>query len=54
MKIVKIKDKEINLNVRGQGCDNDCAITVWKGKTSSSEKGCWSADGYNAQTTSWW
>ena len=54
MKIIKIQDKELNLKLKGQGCSTDCEITVWKGKTSSNQSGCWSAPGYNAQTTSWW
>ncbi|QUL56258.1 hypothetical protein KDC22_07035 [Paenibacillus tritici] len=50
LNVKKISDKDVNLEIKGQGiCIDDCEITVWKGKTSHGTSGCWSTTGYNNQ-----
>ncbi|MCR5541241.1 MAG: hypothetical protein K6F71_10580 [Ruminococcus sp.] len=50
MKIEKIEDKSLNLDVQGQGCWSDCYVGGhWEEKANSKTNGCiW----YNADYTS--
>lgn len=52
LKIKKIEDKSMNLDVQGQGCWSDCFIGGhWENKSSQHTPGCnWIGDHYNAQT----
>lgn len=56
MKIEKIRDKEISLDIKGQGCGNDCfEEKVWVGATNGNTKGCVIYENvYTPKTTSWW
>ena len=56
MNIRKISDKEICLDIKGQGCGNDCLESkVWVGATNGNTKGCVIYENaYTPKTTSWW
>ncbi|MEY8324900.1 hypothetical protein AALB47_13500 [Lachnospiraceae bacterium 54-11] len=41
MKIKKIASTDVNLNVRGQACGDDCTETkIWVGRTDGNTSGC--------------
>ena len=40
MKIEKIEDKSLNLDVQGQGCWNDCFIAAHYEQKTQNVKGC--------------
>lgn len=49
-----ITDKVEKLDVKGQGCSNDCASAMWVGNRSY-KNGCVYVTGTpTSQTTSWW
>ena len=56
MKINKIQHTNLNLNVRGQGCADDCTEKkVWVGKLDGNTQGCVYYDtAYTPKTTTWW
>ncbi|SCX02050.1 hypothetical protein SAMN02910339_00336 [Lachnospiraceae bacterium YSD2013] len=50
LKIEKIEDKSLNLDVQGQGCWDDCFIGEhWEAKSDFKTNGCsWHNDNYTA------
>ena len=50
LKIEKIEDKSLNLDVQGQGCWDDCFISRhWEAKSDFNTMGCsWHNDKYTA------
>ena len=55
MKIKKIEDTSMNLEVKGQGCWNDCYVGgYWSGKKSTSTNGCSYYDVPNSAQTNFW
>lgn len=41
LEVKKISNQEINLNVHGQGCKDDCEEhNIWVGKTDGNVSGC--------------
>ncbi|MBU7318322.1 hypothetical protein [Paenibacillus oleatilyticus] len=50
LKIVKITDKIEKLDVKGQGCNDDCAR--WSGYSGSKPAGCTVT--IDAYLTPWW
>lgn len=49
LKIDKIEDKSLNLDVQGQGCHDDCYIGAhWELKANYSTMGC---EWHNAENT---
>ncbi len=55
LKIEKITDKVEGLDVRGQGCLDDCAEGYWSGNASTSQSGCsYIATAPTARTTTLW
>lgn len=54
IKIKKINSTNVNFNVQGQGCFDDCEVTVWVGRYSySNDDGCEARDARNAKGPSW-
>lgn len=53
MKITKIEDKSLNLDVQGQGCWNDCFIGAhWESKANGYTPGCvWKNDDYTSKSS---
>lgn len=53
LKITKIEDKSLNLDVQGQGCWNDCYIGAhWEKQANSYTPGCvWKNEDYTAQSS---
>lgn len=53
MKITKIEDKSLNLDVQGQGCWNDCFIGAhWESKANEYTPGCvWKNDDYTSKSS---
>lgn len=51
VKMKKIKDKSINLDVKGQGCWNDCFHAAhWENNTARNSKNCaYHGKSYNSQ-----
>lgn len=55
MEIKKIEDTSMNLEVKGQGCWNDCYVGgYWSGKKSTSTNGCSYYDVPNSAQTNFW
>lgn len=53
LKISKITDKVEKLDVKGQGCDDDCFTVVFLGNQSLLD-GCRVDYGWSAQYSTWW
>lgn len=53
MKITKIEDKSLNLDVQGQGCWSDCYIGGhWEAKADYSTNGCvWHNPNYTVKSS---
>lgn len=53
LKISKVTDKVEKLDVKGQGCSDDCWTPVFIGNQSV-VNGCRVEYGWSAQFTTWW
>jgi hypothetical protein len=56
LKIEKIEDKSLNLDVQGQGCHDDCYIGAhWELKANFNTMGCeWHNATYTAESNIFW
>ncbi len=55
LEINKIKDKVDGLEVKGQGCGNDCKQGYWSGNNSYYASGCkWVVEKPNAEIVTFW
>lgn len=55
LRISKIQDKIEGLEVKGQGCRNDCKQGHWSGNNSYYTSGCkWVVEKPNTEIVSFW
>ncbi|BCJ95355.1 hypothetical protein acsn021_29240 [Anaerocolumna cellulosilytica] len=55
LKVKKINDKVNGLDVKGQGCDNDCPKGYWSGNNNKLAVGCkWNVTKPTAQILGVW
>lgn len=50
----KITDKIETLDVKGQGCLDDCPAEMWSGNTSFTQRCTYIIGDPTANTTTWW